>query len=266
MNLTSITQTEYSNVEEKKIVSTHKETSKYQSKVLEVYKEFLAIHRADKDIQPLLKNLQKYIGTTNTSMYSQEDITTFCLQLINFEEDESFFISGLFLSQLVNDHYERTHEEKEYILVTNHLQEKMSYLCRKNNGANIRVKGSAASYFADEMKEGIIILEGDCEHELGMHMKGGLVHVLGNCTVGCGQQLSSGYILVFGNAGDCVGANMKGGIVEVKGHVGTDIGINMRGGLLKFHEDITGKISHTITRDPTYFPDIQIQVNEERIV
>ncbi len=262
MKLTQIIEESYANVNAETVRFLH--TSKYTKKILDAYKAFLAISKAMDNKAGFLKNVQKYIGTTDTSIYSQEDITAFCFQLESFESYPVFYTTGNFLSQLINDHYKITHEEKEYILVTNHLREKMYYLCEENNGANIRVRGSAGPFFGTRMKEGTIILEGNSESHLGNLMEGGTIQVLGDGGTSCGDQLFGGNITIEGDVKNLIAQNMFGGVIEVKGHVGTDIGINMRGGLLKFHEDITGKISHSInTRDP---PCASIQVNGKRII
>ncbi len=262
MNLTKTIQESYEQVDRKPITEIH--TSEYTYKILDAYKSFLALHNGHDNPTNFINNLQSHIGTINRPIYTQQDITEFCFQLVQFESNNSFYSSGIFLSKLINDHYDRTHEKKEYVLVTDHLQKKMHYLCEENNGANIRVQGSVDAFFAARMKKGNIILEGNCESHLGILMEGGFVHVLGNCGTSCGNQMFGGDIKIEGNVGNLIGSHLFGGVIEVQGNVGTDIGVNMRGGLLKFHEDITGKISDSI--NTTEAPYATIQVNGKRVI
>jgi hypothetical protein len=180
----------------------------------------------------------------NKMKYCSKDIEEF-LVILGKYQDLNYFqsISGLFLSSLINQS-----EDKDFILHTGSLSDKIYDLGYKNT-KNLMIKGDIKSCLGRRMKEGKIIIEGNCgtysgqfmtggsieitgdaDDQLGDTMKGGKIIVRGNSGKIAGNFMENGEIIIFGNSGDELGRKMKGGKIVVKGFVGMNIGNAMIGG------------------------------------
>src|SRR5208283_371380 len=91
------------------------------------------------------------------------------------------------------------------------------------------------------MKNGEIVVNGDCGMHTGEKMLGGKITINGNVGGWTGNEMKAGTIEVHGDAGDYFASpyrgssstGMKGGLITVDGKVGSDVGCYLRGGVLK---------------------------------
>lgn len=89
------------------------------------------------------------------------------------------------------------------------------------------------------LKNGEIIVEGDCGKALGRGMSGGNLVVGGDCGPFAGSRLSGGRLEIMGNAGDFLGAPLEGemegvtgGLIIVRGNAGARAGDRLRRGTI----------------------------------
>ncbi len=196
MNLTKVILEEYVQVKEIEFNSIKQNQEKTVSTLLEVYENWLNEEATmwenetqitpDKSYQRTHELFTKNGLTTENGnlslIYAEEDITSFCFAIEKYQKPEDqrskfFMRTGLFLSCLINTHFERTHTEKEYTLITEHLEEEIQFLGYENNGANIFIKGNAGLYLGDGMKNGFIRMEGNYHYAVSVRLKGGCIHL-----------------------------------------------------------------------------------------
>lgn len=181
---------------------------------------------------------------TSVPPYSSDDVTRFCFSLASFETDENSSYAGLFLSALVNKHYEsytRTSSPEPYVLHLSHLEQACSCLGYSNRGATVRVEGNASWGCCENFITGHFLLRGTALEDICYNMRGGSVYVEGNAgTVGI--KMDGGSVYVCGSA-ENVGQHLSGGEIIIPGDVKsvgrTDcfsfLGENMRGGTIIVH-------------------------------
>src|SRR5208283_5571817 len=86
---------------------------------------------------------------------SAEDIKTFCVVLVQFQDEEEFATkTGLFLSALINNS-----KDAEFVIYTTHFIEPIHYLGHCNT-KNITVEGDGGYAIGNEMKSGSITVKG----------------------------------------------------------------------------------------------------------
>jgi len=112
-----------------------------------------------------------------------------------------------------------------------------------NDGAIIRVEGSAGKYAADGMTAGEVIVNGDADEGAGSAMCGGILVIKGNAKNRLGQLLKGGTIVVGGNVGHHVASFMIAGTIVIGGNAGRELGDSMIGGAvyIKGSYDTLGK-------------------------
>ncbi len=230
MKLTELLTKEYEDITSSEIETISHKSSDGLKKIMKEYDSWLIRESKDMDIWGVnAKNLtsmifldKKIIGKIRTlsekDQYSPEDITTFSTYMHEREDEKAFTQTGYFLSLLVNYHYKYTHNQETYVILTNHLKEKIQWLCYQNNGSNVKVIGSVGHGFCCEMKKGTIILTGSCEQVLAPFMKGGNLTVYGD--VDAVQIIDSkknkGVINLFGNCRE-ISPGIKKGTVYYHG-------------------------------------------------
>ena len=221
MKLADLTQTEYANVEERKVGKTTKgDNYSTLKKVMNAYKLWFFDFVQKERLPPKTENLEFWdiaayhvawgMITASCKRYSLSDITQTSIAIKEYEQERSFNHSGIFLASLINCHFEKTQTIEEYILVTEQYEKPIDEIGFLNNGANIKIIGNAGDYLGEYMKQGKIIVQGNAERDVGSNMEGGEIH-LRNAKEGLGYLQLGGMIFVSENAGEDVGEHMYGG-------------------------------------------------------
>ncbi len=226
MKLTQIIEEEYKEISGRKKNIIKKIYSKALKNLLEYYEQVNLLHLLadsfpDEQFQCGLKSLfQK-------NPWTREEITEFSYALTSFQEKKYFQLSGVFLTEMVNVHYEKTKTKKTYIIPTIHLDKKLSHLGKELRGAHLHIEGSAGEECGQNMHKGLLVISGDCENYLGHEMWNGAIKVCGNCKDNCGTSMNNGNIEIFGNAKDRVGKYARGGSIIIHGNCGDNAGTEM---------------------------------------
>ena len=188
--------------------------------------------------------------------YSASDVQNFSATLAEFQGENEFQRkAGLFLSTLINNC-----EDKEFVIHTGHLVERVDYLGSRNT-KKITVDGHVGRRVGEWMHGGKITVGGNTGEDAGCEMMGGTITVEGNAGEGIGLGMEGGAIRVEGSAGDYAGAWMKGGAIAVNGdigrrigwqmdhgwitvdgHAGDEVGGGMKGGMIIVEGDSGGRI------------------------
>lgn len=121
-----------------------------------------------------------------------------------------------------------------YIVIRNDVGDLIGAL---NDGATIRVEGSADRYAADGMTGGEVVIEGDVDEGAGTAQCGGTLVVKGRAKDHVGQLLKGGTIIVCGNVGDYAGSFMIAGTIIVGGDAGRELGASMLSGTIYIKGD-----------------------------
>ncbi len=276
MKLSDTLTTEYANVksqvhEKLKSPSLDEEVKR----ILSAYEEVLSFYnyhelRGDK------RELMESIIERKTKMkYGSDAVTSASLSLLQFEKDPYFSqTSGIFLSTILQKHFNLHPDEKKYVLITEsydtrHLRflcsemkisevfiqgncgqffgrrlsqgklfvsgNAMDYLGDELNGGEIIVTGSSKKQVGSNMKKGNITVEGNIDSSCGYYMEGGVIHCKSNATYHTGNNMKEGTIVIDGSVEDGTGIDMKGGTIIVNGKTGTNVGQEMSGGKLFLH-------------------------------
>ncbi len=154
--------------------------------------------------------------------YALKDIHTFSLQyatVLSCTDPTDF---GIFISALINKHFEENHTNEEYVVFTDQERSEISFLGMKNNGARIVTMGSSGPFAGSFMENGLLHIQGDTEHKVGFKMIGGKIIVEQNANQYAGSNMFNGEIVIRGNAGDNIGEHIQGGIIRIEGEsIGT---------------------------------------------
>ncbi len=105
--------------------------------------------------------------------YTAKDVENFSILLKKYEKHPFFFISGVFLSALIN----QSKEDKLQILLS-HLNERLSSIGR-NNVKQLTVIGSTGSLTGCYMVKGQIFVKGNAGMMTGLCSEGGEIYVNG---------------------------------------------------------------------------------------
>lgn len=148
----------------------------------------------------------------NTEYLISKNIEQFSLTLSNYEQLRNFYISGYFISRVINDS-----KDEEFRIHTNHLDSLISYLGYKNT-KNMIVNGDFGHCVGYLMQNGTITVKGNAGHCVGYSMKNGKITINGNAVDEVGRFMQGGNILINGNAGYCVGLLMEHGTINLNGN------------------------------------------------
>jgi hypothetical protein len=217
-------------------------------------------YRLDNVDEEFARVLRAFRGIRFTAAHIEE--ISAMLHVLDPETDYELYFNdkaGLFLSAAVE-----TSPDRSFTIHTEALREPPNFLGCFNRkkvkvlgdaGAHvgfgmtegtIQISGNAA-LVADNLKGGLISIEGDALDWVGNYMSGGVVAVKG-CLRGAmhpegeqvGQGLSGGQIIIVGGVrAEDIGQEMTGGKISIGGDVDANIGFGMSGG--EIH--IAGEIS-----------------------
>ncbi len=127
--------------------------------------------------------------------YSQGDISTLSLAIPLIDKSNShwnaLFLSGLFLSALINNHYENTHTQEPYLIITKAFEGEGIFggedysgpeqIGLRNSGSIIIVDGNVGDYLGKEMDAGKIIVNGMASKYIGIGMTDGEIYIKKGC-------------------------------------------------------------------------------------
>ncbi len=166
--------------------------------------------------------------------YTAKNVRDFSFMLRDYQDREDFYLSGLFLSALIN-----AGRGKNFEVITRHLSKKLYFIglesdknilvigdtgwqtgTRKYPGKLV-IKGNTKGLTGAEMIcEGKIIVHGDVEENTGIGLRGGEIIVNGNVKgAGTGKSMRSGKITVNGTVDYSIGEEMTGGEIHVNGEL-----------------------------------------------
>ena len=236
MNLTKITQTEYSDISENVL----KETKVDDSVLKTLHDLFLEHHdfHSIKIGEEMRTYSPYYTALKKRDMvYERADISAISRELGKYYSSDLDPSVGLFLSALVNFHYFKNPANDEYILFLDESKKAVDDLCFRNK-ANVRIIGNAGIWLCNSMQSGRVYVEGTAGEAAGINLKDGYLQINGNTGSFLGDSMRNGTILVQGNAWLKSGARMQGGIIHVYGESTDDNGWKMNGGELHLHGKI----------------------------
>ena len=93
------------------------------------------------------------------------------------------------------------------------------------------------------MRKGLITLEGDCGDFLGVKMQGGMIICKGNAGDRVGDKMRRGMVLIEGNVGNYCASSMMAGTIGVLGTTGDYLGFGMKRGTLLLAKPPTDQIT-----------------------
>ncbi len=173
--------------------------------------------------------------------YTKEDISAASLHFFSAEEKFSanqHKLIGIFLTELIQMHYEKMQSSEKYVLFTSDKTNCVSFLGFELNGPHIRVIGNCGSLTCCNMKKGLVEVTGTVLSEAGAYMQGGTLVIKGDASYYLGHQMEGGHILVEGNTYGSIGKDMKNGSILVNGSNDNFVGTEMKGGEITIMKDV----------------------------
>ncbi len=226
MKLTDIVNEEYKDIRHDTADSIKMKGSLTNEKITKMYASFL---KTIDEKNCGIRGLEDYktardLLLDEKILYEPEDITLFCFVLQEYQENEYFNASGLFLSALINVHYEQTTFKGEYLLhlgFSDNEDTEIDCLGIKNAGAHIHVVGNVGYFLGEKMERGTIQVDGNASCNLGNLMFGGEVYIK-NAGKKVGRLMARGSI--FADEIESIDESFKSGkIVSKKKIEGFDI-------------------------------------------
>ncbi len=168
------------------------------------------------------------------AFFTRDDLLQFCMRLDAFQDHADFQNTGAFLSILTNLHYEKTKTIEPYILLTNHLKNKIMGLGTRNNGATIHILGDAEQGLCNNMTSGTVIVDGNVANFAAREMTSGKLIINGDCgSFACDRMY--GGIFQAHSVEDFLGHNLSFGKIYVQ-KAGSYIGEGMIDGEIHINE------------------------------
>ena len=228
MKLTSLIQTEYSDISAMQELSLKTKDSPMRIKMNSTFCEWLSLINS-KGIwkQGTTAFFYRTLGIIqgNKIACGIEDISAFCFDLLEYESAEHFTYAGTFLSALIRLYEEKNTNVQTYYLYTEHLVKNLDFI-------------------GDENLESEIIIHGNAGYSLGQKMRSGFITVLGNCGDCAGYGMQAGTLKVQ-NAGERLGFYATGGKIIVQKNAGKNVGDNLEGARIELfgtYESLSDKM------------------------
>ena len=222
----------YKKEEKKEVRQANVRESESIRQIIEVWKTFDSSEITKGWSIKMREPYNKLLERIKHINYSANDVEKFSIMLIGFQDERDFeFKAGLFLSALINNG-----KDRNYVIHIANLEKEVAcfgYL----NTKNISINGDIGQFFAFNMIEGEITVNGSAKGVMAQGIKGGTIiikrHVLVSKlifnSVGVGDDMQGGDIQVYGNVYGIVGLRMSGGEIYVGG-VFQQLGSEFRGG------------------------------------
>jgi formylmethanofuran dehydrogenase subunit C len=178
----------------------------------------------------MIRQLTSRIALRLEGQLSKQDVFEFCIWLKSRESEEEFASkAGLFLSAMINAGI-----DKEYKVITDHLDKHLHYLGVCMEGKTLGVKGPCGDLLGAYMDGGFltrtkITIDGFGGSDMGRGMMGGEIISKEGAGIGTAAGMQGGRITIFGNVYESIGEGMRGGTLTVNGLV-VEAGKGMEGG------------------------------------
>ena len=239
MNLEKTIAENYESIETQKVTHLNKKQDKRTDDLFSLLKELLPKQEKMSLPWQYKKENDIYLRTLNLIKekemnISPEYITEFVFSLADLQKEYFFFLKycGQTISALINVHYRYTQYEEEYLIPTPHFKSDIDSIGYRLNGAKIRIEGNAGNDTGTDLKQGNILITGNCL-SAGMNMAGGTIEIKKNVEFAVGSGMGGGSIHVQGNINSIFGgiaAGMNGGIIFICGNGGKYACNSMKGG------------------------------------
>jgi glutamate synthase domain-containing protein 3 len=127
----------------------------------------------------------------------------------------------------------------------------VGYYCGgMNDGATIRVSGSAGWGVAEGMLSGTVVVEGNAGNGAAAAIRGGTVVVKGDCASRAGVSMKGGLLLIAGDAGYMTGFMMQKGTVAILGNAGEALADSMYEGVILVGGEIASLGNDAVIESP----------------
>ncbi len=264
MKLEKIIQAEYENV-----IQVDQQTikvSKNVENIISIYRKYSSEMFQYPTRLKMKETFDEKI-TQELKKYTREDITATSFYFSSSEEkcstDESLH-RGIFLTELIQMHYEKIPSSEKYVLFMHSKKEypssindQITNLCFKLNGPHIQIIGNGGNDICREMENGFVEVD-DVSTYAGRSMNGGTLAIKGNALSYLGCKMQGGYILIEGNSYGTLGYEMKDGSILVKGSNDDFVGTDMQGGKITIMKDANNCGLHFSGGKIIVFGDVKI--------
>lgn len=163
--------------------------------------------KQNQELENIIKSfgLKNYRGTSPNDEYnywmkslgefSSKSIEVFSTLIDNYQHiDRPGQFLGTYISALINKS-----KDKEFRIQLRNLKTFVEFLGYENNGKSIVINGNTGNV-GHEMRDGKIVVNGDCNSFAGYRMEGGIIKITGYCHLP-GYQMISGSIYFEGDYG-----------------------------------------------------------------
>ncbi len=269
MKITDIIENEYDALTEKKLAEIKQvPKSEIISKLLKLYENFMEIENSDtygryQELYVnygLSDNLNDVLRKTFPfHPWTAKDITEFCFALTPYQEVEEFEYSGIFISELIHQHFADSQLKKGYYLKTNverknfgeryfekdiekDDEQNIKKNIEKDLEKNIENPLNRKKIQEKNVKEIIVedrttyLIPTEHLHKkidyLGYRLIGEIIIIQGEAGRNCCKEMHAGTVTVTENVGDMLCHQMKGGTVIVEGNTFAGAGWASQGGTL----------------------------------
>lgn len=128
----------------------------------------------------------------------------------------------------------------------------VGYYCGgMNDGATVRITGSAGWGVAEGMLSGTVIVEGNAGNGAAAAIRGGTVVVKGDCASRAGVSMKGGLLLIAGDAGYMTGFMMQKGTIAILGNAGEALADSMYEGVILVAGEIASLGNDAVVEGPS---------------
>ncbi len=248
MKLTDVIKKEYAEIQpivQEKIDRVRKDYRKEIRQILIAYEKILENYSFEKKLS-LDHNTSIYdliIRNETKIQYSADTITAVCNELLQFEKNDYFESTvGIFLSELITQHFYKNPKQESYILITeNYKQNNLNLLCSNLSVNAVIVMGNTGFSFGQNLSKGFLLLMGDAGNFVGSDMQGGKIQIEGSAKSQVGRSMINGEIIINGNVDSGCGYQMKNGSILCKSNAGNSVGNWMGNGTIIIEGNTTDK-------------------------
>ena len=128
----------------------------------------------------------------------------------------------------------------------------VGYYCGgMNDGATVRVVGSAGWGLAEGMLSGTVVVDGNAGNGAAAAIRGGTIVVRGDCAARAGVSMKGGRLLVAGDVGYMTGFMMQKGYIAVAGNAGHALADSMYEGTVYVAGSVASLGNDTVVETAT---------------
>ncbi len=131
------------------------------------------------------------------------------------------------------------------------FEDSVGYYCAgMNDGATVRIGGSAGWGVAEGMLSGTVVVDGNAGNGAAASIRGGTVVVKGDCASRAGVSMKGGLLLIAGDAGYMTGFMMQKGTIAILGNAGEALADSMYAGVILVAGEIASLGNDAVIEDP----------------